>query len=546
MRIAIVSDINANRQAWDSILADTQLHGIDTFLCLGDIVGAGPAPREVLESVHGCATWILGGERDRAVGGNFPLDNFDDDARKLIMWTRSQLSRTGRRFLRELPLVMDGPGFACAHAEFEVPNRFDYLSNAATVWGSLEAAPQPVLFVGHTRLPGVHELRPNGSLKHHGVTDFVPRNGCRYLVDVGSVGDPRDGNPRASYCVLDTDTFQIYFRRVAFDVDSWAADIAAAKLTVTPFVISVLHYGQQGGGDVPPDFTAREAAGELPPVLDMTHPIPPTAINFDPAVEPAKAATKSAGKKRRRRTKAGASAVAKSATAQAVETPTAAGADTAKKKKKKKIIIGAAAAVLLLGAGIAAISGGDGDEPPSVPPAVIAEKPPEPKPNPNPKPKPPPKPLAKPEPPAGPSPEAPRVDPKTPIVPNKGLLHAKFAVINGKGTARFEAAPNRQCIGYWDSVETWVSWNARLKAGRYKVAVVQARLKPAAHEYEVSIAEQILTGEVKGTGDWGKFAAVDLGEIIIEKNGAYPVAFKPIKGGKSFINLRGIQLTLKR
>jgi predicted phosphodiesterase len=532
MRVAIVSDINANRQAWDSILADTQLNGIDSFLCLGDIVGAGPAPREVLESVHARATWILAGERDRAVAGSHNLDCFDEPARAAIQWTRSQLSRDARRFLRDLPLVMEGPGFACAHAEFEQPNRFDYLSNAATVWGSLDAAPKPLLFVGHTRLPGVHELRPNGSLKHHGLVDFVPRSGCRYLVDVGSVADPRDGNPRASYCVFDTDTYHIQFRRVAFDVDSWAAEIAAAKLAISPYLVNLLKFGQQAGNTPPPDFVPGEACGDLPPILDFDQPIAPNAINFDPAAEPAQTAKSASTTRRRKRRPSTTStrALAKSAKAGA----TAPDLADSPKKKNKTVILGVVAAVLVLGGLIAALSGDDEPPPPPPPPKVVAEKP---APKPAPKPKPEPKTEPKPEPKPEPS--------NKPVAPEDGLLHARHATIHGD-QAKYESQEDRMCIGFWNNISNWVSWKVRLKAGRYSVGVVQARPGKADHVYEITVADQVLVGKVEQTGSWGNFVTVTIGEVIIDKSGVVEVACRPTKGGKSFMNLRGIQLTPKR
>jgi hypothetical protein len=562
------------------VLADCELNGIDTFLCLGDIVGSGPAPRDVLESVYQRATWIVAGERDRAVAGVHSLKDFDESAQSVLRWTRSQLSQEGRRFLADLPLVIDGPGFSCAHAEFELPHRFDYLANAATIWGSVEAADQPLLFVGHTRLPRVHEIRPNGSMKHHGTVDFIPRQGCRYLVDVGSVGDPRDGNPRASYCIFDTDTHAIQYRRIAFDVDSWEAEIQAAKLPLNPYVLGILKYGEGRAGELPTDFTPAPAVGNAPPVLDINQPRAYEAIEFDPALEqvepePKPAAKTARGTKKRRRSNAGKAASSKSKTAGkdlgVAESATAkkrprrsstvksasskskaavkesASVEPAAKKKKTIIIAGFAAALLL--GGVVALS--NGDKPAPRPPEKVVANPPvvKPKPKPKtqpvpskPKPKPTPKPAVQPV----PSPDTPpphKVDPKKVVVPDKGLLHAKFAVVHGNG-ARYENRVDRYCIGHWNNPKTWVSWKAGPKKGRYKVGVVPARPgQKGPVEYEVSLADQILTGETEPTGDWGKFSTVEVGEIIVEKNGNYQVAFKLLATkGQSFLNLRGIQL----
>ncbi|MFT5130985.1 MAG: hypothetical protein ACI8W8_004618, partial [Rhodothermales bacterium] len=479
------------------------------------------------------------------VAGTLGLEQFDESGQSVIRWTRGELSRQARRFLVDLPLAIEGPGFACAHAEFECPQRFDYLANPATVWGSLEAASQSLLFAGHARLPGVQELRPNGSMKHLGAVDFTPRSGCRYLVDVGSVGDPRDGNPRASYCVFDTDSYAIQYRRVAFDVDAWEREIRGAELAVSPYVLGGLKYGEQGGGELPADFTPVEVSSKAPLPLDVNEPRPYEAIQFDPTLEaPApKAVAKSATRSRKRRRSTSAKSVAgvsKGAASVHVEAavPVVSGNSA---KNKKLIIIASVVAVIALGLIAASLSGG-GASP--VPPVKVVERLVA-KPGAQPKPKavarekPAPKAPARPKSESKPKP-APKVG--AAVVPENGLLHARLAVIHGPG-AIYEQREDRLCVGNWSSSKAWVSWTATIKKGRYKVSVVQARLKPAQYKYQVRIANHTFDGQVQETGGWDKFVEVDLGEFVMEGTGDYQVVFRLLsKKGTSFLNRRGIQL----
>ena len=284
MRVAIVSDINANEQAWTSVLADAELCGIEQFVVLGDTVGAGPAPSEVLESVHSRANWVLAGERDLAVAGKLALNNFQPDARQIIEWTQQHLSPGAKKYLGELPMIIEGPGFACAHAEFECPQRFSFLDHAGAILGSIESSLQPMLFVGHTRLPAVTEIRPNNKLKSYSMHDYQIKGGCRYLVNVGSVGDPRDGNPRACYCIYDTETYGLEFRRVAFDVPTWDVEISINELPIQPYVIQVLKRGASGDGGIPTDFIPGLLAEAAPEIIDFGHPRPFQEIDFGGAL----------------------------------------------------------------------------------------------------------------------------------------------------------------------------------------------------------------------------------------------------------------------
>ena len=127
MRYAIVTDIHANWQSWSAVLSDIRKRGVDSILCLGDVVGYGPSPVKVLESAYeNCDGFILG-NHDAVIGNRLDSDLFNDHAKQIIDWTQSQMSDEAIDLFANMPLRMEGPGFECAHAELAVPGRFSYI-----------------------------------------------------------------------------------------------------------------------------------------------------------------------------------------------------------------------------------------------------------------------------------------------------------------------------------------------------------------------------------------------------------------------------------
>lgn len=230
MRYAIVSDLHANAPAWRAVLLDLASMGADRVICLGDVVGYGPHPAEVLESVHAQAAHILLGNHDAALAGLMPDDIFSDDARAALAWTRTQLDAAARTVIAAWPLALRGPGFKAAHAEFQDPGRFGYLFEPVDAGPSWRVAAEPLLFVGHTHVPALFVLGESGTPRRAPVQDFLIEPGRRYLVNPGAVGQSRDGDPRAAYALYDTDARAVYFRRVPFDLDAFARDARAAAL----------------------------------------------------------------------------------------------------------------------------------------------------------------------------------------------------------------------------------------------------------------------------------------------------------------------------
>lgn len=230
MRIAVLSDIHANLRAWNAVLTDIGSLGADRILCLGDLVGYGPSPAEVLRSAYRHVHGFVLGNHDAVVAGKMSPDVFNDRARRLILWTRGQVGANGARFLGTLPLVLSGNGMRCAHANFVRPSAFDYLAEPEDAAASWAVAPEPLLFVGHTHVPQLFVVGASGTPHVLEPQDFTLEEGKRYIVNVGAVGVPRDADARASYVLWDDVARTVEFRRVPFDMDAFREDVQRAGL----------------------------------------------------------------------------------------------------------------------------------------------------------------------------------------------------------------------------------------------------------------------------------------------------------------------------
>jgi predicted phosphodiesterase len=238
VRYAIVSDIHANLQAWNAVLTDIAAQRVGRILCLGDSVGYGPNPSEVLESVYRHVDAFCMGNHDAAVCGKLDPGLFNERARRLLDWTRTRLSDKAARFLASQPLTLAGPGFRCAHGDFTEPAAFNYIEEAEDAARSWSAASEPLLFTGHTHLPALFVIGASGATHPLPPQDFVIEPGKRYLVNPGSAGNPRADEALASYCLWDDEAGSVVWRTVPFDLDAYRAALLAAGLAEndTPFL----------------------------------------------------------------------------------------------------------------------------------------------------------------------------------------------------------------------------------------------------------------------------------------------------------------------
>ena len=234
MRYAILSDVHANRQALAAVLADIRSLGADQVLCLGDLAGYGPTPAEVLGAAHARIHHFVLGNHDAALAGKLDPACFQENARQALEWTRSRLNPKAVQFFRSLPMVLTGEGFRCVHGDFTDPAAFRYLFEAEDAAASWAATTEPMLFCGHSHVPALFVLGASGTPHALPPQDFQLEEKKRYIVNVGSVGLPRDGDPRASWVLYDATLRAVWFRRVAFDLDGYRADLEKAGLPPGP------------------------------------------------------------------------------------------------------------------------------------------------------------------------------------------------------------------------------------------------------------------------------------------------------------------------
>lgn len=247
MRYAIVSDLHANLRAWNAVLADLCEQGADLVICLGDVVGYGPNPVEVLQSVRSVTNNILMGNHDAAAAGIMDYSIFNEHARQAIEWTMSALSAEEKQFLSSVPLAIEAGEVLFVHAEIVEPGRFAYISDPEIAKQNLEANQHLVTFVGHTHLPKIFERDSQGEVRELPDHDARLDPDKRYIVNVGSVGEPRHPDDlRARYVLYDTETRDVVFRRVDFDIVSYRHDLEATTLALRPFFLRVYEHVIEG------------------------------------------------------------------------------------------------------------------------------------------------------------------------------------------------------------------------------------------------------------------------------------------------------------
>ncbi len=227
--VAILSDIHGNRQALDAVLEDASAHGIERWWCVGDIVGYGADPAYVLELCLAGAERCIAGNHDLVVAGHLPLDAFASWAQAAAAWTRSALGPAQCARLAMLSPVDTAHEVHLVHASLRDPI-WEYIVGCEKAAASLEAATAQLTCVGHTHVPAAWHRRPDGPIEQVPTDVPIPLAAGRWLVNPGSVGQPRDGDPRAAWAVFDPERGTIAYVRTQYDVAGAQAAIRTAGL----------------------------------------------------------------------------------------------------------------------------------------------------------------------------------------------------------------------------------------------------------------------------------------------------------------------------
>jgi diadenosine tetraphosphatase ApaH/serine/threonine PP2A family protein phosphatase len=228
VRYALLSDIHSNLEALEAVLEDISGQQIDELLCLGDLVGYGANPNECVQRIRELVSHVVAGNHDSAVVGQTDVYNFNSHARRAVVWTAEVIEPHHARYLSERPYVDRIDDCLLVHATPSEPAAWNYVLSTQAARPEFQAFSESICFIGHSHQPIFFSL------------DEVPRSqrgdrltcepGKRYIVNVGSIGQPRDKDPRSCYAIYDADSRTVQLRRVPYDIRSAQRKILKAAL----------------------------------------------------------------------------------------------------------------------------------------------------------------------------------------------------------------------------------------------------------------------------------------------------------------------------
>jgi diadenosine tetraphosphatase ApaH/serine/threonine PP2A family protein phosphatase len=243
MQVAIVSDIHGNRHALEAVLEEIAASDARELWCMGDVVGYGADPDRCCELVREHAAVVLAGNHDLAVTGELALDEFSHGAALAARWTQDVIAEENVEWLRSLRPQGSENGVGLYHASPRDPV-WEYVLSTLLAELCLDVASERVCVVGHSHV-ALSFVRPDGeaaSGEARRADDVLELASGEWLINPGSVGQPRDGDPRAAWLLLDTATWRTQWRRTVYDVGGAAAAIRAARLPDS--LAERLQYGQ--------------------------------------------------------------------------------------------------------------------------------------------------------------------------------------------------------------------------------------------------------------------------------------------------------------
>jgi len=231
---AVLGDIHANLEALEVVLADCKAQGVTDYLCTGDIVGYNASPHECLEIIRGLNCPTVKGNHDHYVSSDQNLADFHPNAAAVVEWTRQQLTEDEMQWLRDMPFTATKMGVSLVHATMDCPEDFGYVFDHLQAESNFICQKTPICFHGHTHCPLVYEKQMTGiyRIDAEGLVDdtFKLVTGRKYFINVGSVGQPRDGDPRSAYVLYNPAERTVWFRRLDYDIAAAQSRIRAAGL----------------------------------------------------------------------------------------------------------------------------------------------------------------------------------------------------------------------------------------------------------------------------------------------------------------------------
>ena len=228
MRYALIADIHSNLEALEVVLNDAKEQKCTHYACVGDVVGYGANPKECLDIVRSMGMPVVKGNHDEYCSSEEDLEGFNPHAAEAVNWTRKQLSKEDRAWLRDQKYIRLVASFSMVHATLDGPQRWGYVFDKLAAAASFTYQNTAVCFFGHTHVP-VAFVR-DSMVRGGTYSKFRVEPGKKYFVNVGAVGQPRDGNPKSGYVVYDLNEGTIELRRLDYDIPKAQKKIIEAGL----------------------------------------------------------------------------------------------------------------------------------------------------------------------------------------------------------------------------------------------------------------------------------------------------------------------------
>lgn len=241
MKLAIISDIHANIEALDAVLKSIDSNGAEKIIFLGDVVGYGCNPNECIKKISKYCDIKLIGNHDYALMGLESTDTFNQAAKSSMQWTRDRVKNRNIELMSDFEMETSFLDFHLVHSSPGLASHWFYILDTEQAAGSFKAFSQKVCFVGHSHIPAIFRKDKENKVIHLFQNQITLEDDYQYIINVGSVGQPRDGDPRACYLMADTESVSLAYHRIEYDIQKTQSKMK--KENMPEFLIDRLSIG---------------------------------------------------------------------------------------------------------------------------------------------------------------------------------------------------------------------------------------------------------------------------------------------------------------
>lgn len=227
MKYAIISDIHSNLEALKTVLDYIHSQSVDQIICLGDVVGYGPRPNECIELIRNECHISLMGNHDHAVLGLMDISYFNQFAKDSVIWTQGQIKPENLDYLKNMPFTYESGDILFVHSTPDNPEDWDYILSTAEARASLNRINYKLVFVGHSHVPVIFSLKHGQIFEDSKILNL---GDDKYIVNVGSVGQPRNKDPRSCFVLFDDSSKKLQYIRLEYNVKTTYHEIIENKL----------------------------------------------------------------------------------------------------------------------------------------------------------------------------------------------------------------------------------------------------------------------------------------------------------------------------